>query len=365
MTGSVDLPELTSAEAEDAVRFAEQHQLDPIGETLRARGMNQFAALSSSLQDRYPGIYVDAAWVPKPELNESKAWISFTSAPPSALIAEIAATGIPVDLQVLGVPSRLERLRATALVHFEATSQLGTTDISTTADSATGVLTLTTSSISLQRSEALEISLTKALATNGLNAFTVHVVIVNQPVAILQRGGLRIGGCTGAFSVRKVSVYGISTAAHCGTQASTYDSRPITFQQSASPGADVAWYKFNSGTATSKFQYRRNLYRDVTAAINPVKGQTACVFGFGTADTGSPSGLCSTVEVVDSCTASQCYAIIAREKVTKEGDSGGPWYFGTEAKGVHNGETIYSGAYRSFFARISTLNGLGLYVLTQ
>lgn len=196
---STALPELTSAESEDAVRSAKQHGVDPELEKQRARGTNQFARLVTQLQDQYPNIYVDEAWTPTAQSNEAKARISVTSTPPAAFIAEIAATGIPVDIRQVNSPNRLERLRATELAHSTATSMLGTTDVLTTADSSTGVITITTPSIpDKTRNQLVSTTAEEALAANGPRQFSVHVDAVQGPVNVQQsRGGMRLPGCTG------------------------------------------------------------------------------------------------------------------------------------------------------------------------
>lgn len=367
--GSATAPELTPAESEDVTRSAEQHGVDPSIELERARGTNQFAHLVTELQAKYPSIYVDEAWIPADaQLGETSAWISLTSTPPADLIAQVSTIGVPVDIRVVNSPSRLERLHATELAHFTATSALDTTDVVTTADSSSGVLTITTS----KSYDQLETIIAAALAQEGLDGFTVRVVVAQGPVATPeQRGGMRFAqlGCTGAFSVKKGSVWGVTTAAHCGPSATVYENRAVTFVQDAGTNGDVEFYKFNSGTATSTFQFRLHEYRNVSAATNPVANQTTCNFGFGTVDYGTgpsnPSGLCSTVLVINACSVSACSAVIMAQKVTTNGDSGGPWYFGTEAKGTHVGEVVYLGAYRSAFSRISVLSRIGWAVVTS
>lgn len=365
-------PVLTAEEVEDLTRYAKQVGADPEQEINGARGVEQFASVVETLQNEFPDIFVGEMWDP-PWSTAARAAVTVNEDPPARFIEELETVGVPIDIVVKRLPTRVERLKATETAHNAVREFLQSDQVFTIADQDTGAITVRATAppddrATLQASAKSHIR--QAFNEQQLTRFTVNVELVTDPVVVDESGGYRLSGCTGGYSVKKVQKktgaiigWGISTAAHCSGMT-TYNGRAITAGAS-NTSADVRWYQYNSGTDTALFQYQLGMTRNVTTVANPVLNQRICDFGYGTVDYGgggNPSGLCAYVAATGSCTATTCSKVVMDSKVTVGGDSGGPWYFGSTAKGIHSGEALVgsgsSAHYVSQFAPISSLLGL-------
>lgn len=357
--GSGSLPELTPAQAEDVVRYAKQIGVDAADELEKSRGSDEFAELVESIEGRYSSVYVDAAWAPSPD-SPTKAWIAIREQPAAGLVAEIEKSGIPLELRVTDdtVASAQAREAATETVHHAARAILGSDDVSTTADSKSGIITVTANrgDSNVSRDQLVgELTLLLDATETGL---ALHVELTEQRVYTPEtKGGMLWGtNCTAGFTVFRNSAYGITSAAHCSAHSS-YGGFGVSTATTSAP-LDIRVSHYTSATPTRLFQYVNGAYRNATSSASPVAGALVCAFGYGSVNYGgggNPSGLCSTVLVAGSCTGTSCSKVITNGKVTVPGDSGGPWYNGNAARGLHTGEVLYGGSYRSTFARIGAL----------
>lgn len=158
-------------------------------------------------------------------------------------------------------------------------------------------------------------------------------------------------GCTGGFNVSQgVGVHGVLTAGHCN-DALTHENYPgsaetTLYGQAAHLGywGDFQWHTSN-GFELDDFYYNAGVVRDVAAVGTPVKGQTLCAFGHMTY-----GAWCDVVYQLDHCNGSACRLVAMENDIAQSGDSGGPWYYGSTAYGVHQGYKWWFGS-RDVFSR--------------
>ncbi len=102
--------------------------------------------------------------------------------------------------------------------------------------------------------------------------------------------------------------------------------------------------------------------RDVSNYSSPTLGQTLCLNGKTT------HSHCAQVRKVSVCSNGACNLVQMSIRVSEDGDSGGPWYSGNVAYGIHKGwQCDPSWPFdRSIFTRVTRLDeGLGVVVATS
>lgn len=178
-------------------------------------------------------------------------------------------------------------------------------------------------------------------------------------------GGEIITGCTSGFAVRRLSdsSRGIAFAEHC--DGTIYDDGDVLTYRGAHNGThgDMEWrygpdYEaddFYSGNSTTTEVNRR----DVSGYATSTEGQTLCFNGKTTH---------VHVRQVSVCSGSACNLVQMGNHSTDGGDSGGPWFFGNTAYGIHQG--VHCDPFcpydRSVFTKATRLdNGLGVVVATS
>ena len=118
-----------------------------------------------------------------------------------------------------------------------------------------------------------------------------------------------------------------------------------------------------SGTETTAktFYYAVGKYRRVTGLGTPMVNQKLCRFGRG-----GDVQKCDNVHDRTTCRGTRCNLVDMDHRRAQGGDSGGPWYLGGVAYGVHSG-AHYTGpgplnfTQRDQFTPIyNTLNDLGV-----
>ena len=149
-------------------------------------------------------------------------------------------------------------------------------------------------------------------------------------------GGEVISGCTSGFAVVDSSgTRGMATAAHC-TDFPTDDGQTLSLRE-AHKGSygDVQWH---TGTQTVYDDfYQGNSSQtetnsaDVSGTANPVKKQNLCRNGKTTHQK------CDKVRKLSVCKGSVCKLVSMENHNSKGGDSGGPYYVGGTAYGIHQG----------------------------
>lgn len=180
-------------------------------------------------------------------------------------------------------------------------------------------------------------------------------------------GGEDITGCTSGFAVRRLSdnSRGIAFAEHC--DGTIYDDGDkLTYRDSHNgthgdmewrygPDYEVDDFYAGNGSATEVNR------RDVSGYATPVEGQTLCFNGKTT------HKHCQQVRKVSVCSNGSCHLVQMGEHSTDNGDSGGPWFYGNTAYGIHKGSQYdpFWPYDRSVFTKVTRLDdGLGVVVAT-
>lgn len=201
--------------------------------------------------------------------------------------------------------------------------------------------------------------------SGGSAALGIPVTVMFSPSVtsdVHARGGLSYGGCTGAFIVNSGTQWGISSAGHCANPPATYDSSATGVTKQLS-NRDVQWTRLTSGTKKASFRIGASTFRTATSAADPVVGAPICHYGKATdnhCDRVSAKGVCWTYDGYPQ----YCGLFVTDNKTTDYGDSGGPYYYGTKAHGVHSGYRCYALNCDDMFSGIGSLALLSVTVNT-
>ncbi|MER5648327.1 S1 family peptidase [Streptosporangium sp. NPDC002524] len=196
------------------------------------------------------------------------------------------------------------------------------------------------------------------------------------------RGGGRLNGsvsnCTNGFNVTNTSTNarGSLTARHCAdsnpyftyqnhpTQATSTTTLSRFFRATA---YDLARYDKSATTAmtqTRTFYYDLNLARYAhDVGTSPVIGQPVCKYG-RTTNADCDNITHTNVDISDVIDDGKDYlGNILTDSITEPGDSGGPWYYGNRAWGIHSagGFNLSWGTWSAFVPadRVNDSGGLG------
>ncbi|MEV6984410.1 hypothetical protein AB0M95_24580 [Sphaerisporangium sp. NPDC051017] len=192
----------------------------------------------------------------------------------------------------------------------------------------------------------------KAAASTGRTVASVPVRFTEVPEIRSQDQATIKGGhwltdssanaCTSGFTITVGGLNGVATAMHCPNYMG-YEgaSGVIAYRNAASTtssGAniDLQWHSTIAGNTTStKFQADFSEERNVDSASNAMNDDPICNFGKG-----KNYQLCGTIYRLAVCRQGSLYwcgQAVTEENITVSGDSGGPWYLGNVAKGIHSG----------------------------
>lgn len=172
--------------------------------------------------------------------------------------------------------------------------------------------------------------------------------------------------CSSAFNVKTSSgTRGVLTAEHCInelTQENTPGSTETILSHVASHGGywgDFQWHT-SAGFEVDEFYYDVGTQRDLAAVGTAVKGQRLCAFGHASYD-----AWCDVVYQLDHCRFDYCRLVAMENNIASGGDSGGVWYYGSTAYGVHEGYKWHFGS-RDLYSRADYVdNALGVSILTS
>ncbi|MGN9914704.1 S1 family peptidase [Phytohabitans sp. LJ34] len=170
--------------------------------------------------------------------------------------------------------------------------------------------------------------------------------------------------CTGGFTVRTTTAVGTLTAGHCPNFLHYGSERILSFAAECDPTSstcergDMQWHA--TASIAPRFRAYSSVYRDVHTVGFPVVGETACHYGIGTGD-----GVCGTIRQANTClrldapdfeATRLCNAATMTADISEDGDSGGPWFYGNTALGIHHGQYRYAGEAQSVSAFTQTAN---------
>lgn len=356
-----DLASLNAAELSDLDAWANQNGSDLETAIESFAGQREFMALANRVEEEFEREFAHAAWVP----GDQPHGVIFVVGVPSAQLSEL------VDATTVRV--LVEGGLALSSSEFTAGVEALYTSISKVAGAANVALTGYP-----ERSE-VELFIAQTSETNLLevrsSAEPLEQLGVGVKVSIVSfdeetglegvLGGRQWGQCTAAFSVKRGSIYGMTTANHCTSVGlsmayqGTAMSGPTAPVSLSSSSGDIKWRRTVSTVAEPRFQATHGGYRLVTSTLNPVAGTAICKYGRVTGQT------CSTVVSTTVCANGYCGLSRVSSDISEPGDSGGPWFYGNTAMGVHHG-TAQSSLFgvASAFTRIGAVNLLNLVVLT-
>lgn len=356
----------------DVAAIAEQEGWSMSAAVRRVGWQEWFSAIADKLRSRFPDRFAGAAITGK----GTGAWIAFADEVP-ALAGRMTAK-LPVPVRLIGDRgfTEAELIDTLNARYAELTRRSDVRDAVGSYDLATGVIDLDVLPAAAVRSAREKASALARLAPRPAanRAIDIDLGLLERPDghtdSDLYGGGvlfLPVEGrrCTAAFTVvNKFSGReGVSTAYHCATSTLRYyhhGARSYTtierIARAAGTSGDIAWYTPGSYTPTNAFYYDYGKTRMVRGSGTPEVGQRVCNYGRAT------GYKCTTVYRNNVCreAGAYCGLTAASREVTYFGDSGGPWFFGTNAYGVHSARTSINGAVRSLFTPVNRLNDLGV-----
>lgn len=309
--------------------------------------------------------YVHAEWRPKD--SDAHALLVFNDEVPESIIEATKATGLVVEFRITDAPSASAQPDLIALVYNEIYGHPEIDEVSVSMEPVHGVIEveaatgLEPEAVSSIAAQALESGAART-SNNSLPGQKVPEVAVNVQDNLHQEpeyiGGENFGsGCTAGFVVSNGSAYGISTARHCTQAVTSYDGGTFTHhtRMDTSQG-DARWLRSTSGVPSPQFQIRAGHPRFVSGWRTPIVGESVCKYGRTSGRT------CAFVYRNSICSIGYCGLTAADKYISAGGDSGGPWYNGASARGVHHGVAPISGISRSLFSPVSSFSKMGAYV---
>lgn len=226
------------------------------------------------------------------------------------------------------------------------------------------------------------------LSSNGVSlpnsAAVIDVPGLSKPSARLYGGNwLYLANstpwCTAGFSVKHHSKgLGITTAGHCPPSPYRGDNRQLYFSYKRLPlvgsgreygSYDVQWHKPNGHRPVQRFYHDGYSTRPVTGARGwkrVGKGDRVCHYGMTTGKT------CGNIRnkyyAPSYISNAQKRFVVVHNRYNRDisgnGDSGGPWYNGQIAYGIHSGTAPYGnqGYIDGIYMPINYVRDLGLWV---
>lgn len=335
------------------------------------QGIHEFSAYAARLEETMPDTFVRAGLATTS--GAADYWIQFTTKPSSGIVAELGR--LPADTEVqYGAPASSKELED--LAYALTTSLAAHPDVIRSAgtryDHERRVIRVRYAPVDGTPPTTLSSVLHEAL-TMGTIAGQLPIEVVPEldvdliaVTEITVQGGRDlnlVGGaahCTAGFTARRNGNRGVLTARHCNN-ALVYGNTPSAISrnpaQTGNPSFDLQFHRTLTGNGhTTNKQFRATSRqasgdRTVTAVANAPMDSVVCHWGRTTGRS------CSTVAATNVCRAfsdgvTRCGLDVTEDNVSAGGDSGGPWYFGNIARGIHTG----GGGGESLFTRIGRVN---------
>ncbi|MBI5838635.1 MAG: S-layer homology domain-containing protein, partial [Chloroflexi bacterium] len=212
---------------------------------------------------------------------------------------------------------------------------------------------------------------------NGLLQLPDYVVVITipklgEPEANIY-GGLAMNKCNTAFSVQdiyEVLGRGVTTAGHCSENYSlSYNGIGLPAQTWLKSGSyDVGFHTTPGFTVTNQFKAGNTDIRRVTAIKprdNQAVGAYVCKYGV---TTGYTCGHISSKTVYGNVNPPLAATFIRVDNtggyndLSSGGDSGGPWFLGTTAYGIHHASSGID-PNDAIYMAINYVGGLGVSVV--
>ena len=343
---------------------------------------DDFALMATELEEQFPAEFAGAEIV---DAAGRVAAIAFKGRVPTEALARTTAFGL-ADVRVTGGTGHSVREldERVAAVHAAVAGRRDlVSDVVSTYDPDTGAITVEAApSHPAGQGGSDDEVLVERLWSGLPEAARRHVAAIRITAAVANRSESALGGgriertndyrlaCTTGFSARTASgIAGIVTAGHC-SNSTTYEdysgAAEVAMGLGGPPGGDWGDFQFQttSTTEVDDFYYNKGVTRDVTGIANPTSGQRLCKFGHaygvGCAYVQDLSA-CAT-DTAEGVTYTACRLVRTDNDISEGGDSGGPWYYGNTAYGIHWGTFSTWLGERSAFSRTTyvdeALNGV-------
>ncbi|MEO1231466.1 MAG: S1 family peptidase [Myxococcota bacterium] len=326
-----DAPGLNPAELEDLSVIARERgwTLDQAIE--RVGWEEAYDRAVSEIRAAHPDTFSGSVITPEASTD---AWMGFAGEIPDGVVDHPAFAGIDIELHAhLGYSE--EGLHSQLLEVHHAIRAAGYPDVLSAYNVEDGTIDVSvgTEESSLASHELFATLPASARAPNvRLNVGPSH-----HHANHLLSGGNHLNGCTAGFNVRSGSTDGMLTAGHCGRSVRILPDAGgamISLSYRASHEGrwgDFGWHTTTRDTFRTFFQYDTGRRREVWRMGQASKGRTLCRYGRTTPQR------CDTVHRVNVSSGGEDRLAMMKNNYADHGDSGGPWFYGSTAYGVHEG----------------------------
>lgn len=355
----------------DAQKYAEVFGVSP--EEAYSRLEDQTVAgdllqrVSSIAGDRYAGGWIEnePTWRVQVRLTEGREL--------TAVHRLLANSGLPVEVAYSGTVSEADLVAAaTALAATYAGDTEGVDGVE--VDIMTGELVVLVNPIAESLSEVTTSSAEVAARTIAAS-IPVRIERTDAPATDSNRGGVLMSTCTAGFTVRGSSATGLATAGHCGSTQS-YATSPSGSASNSAPfitesrtsSADVQWHTTPNHSDVGQFygDYANSATVRTGSGVAAV-GQLLCHRGKVTGYTCGNVTSTAYAPTYSGACPSTCSASFVRVEGSGlgnlQGDSGGPWFAGGTAYGIHKGGQLGEVAVWACFTPVARLSNLGVSLL--
>lgn len=291
--------------------------------------------------------------------------IALTDGAPVVLDAVARATSVPVSVEYRAGPSEKALISEASRLAAWATGSPGIDGVE--ADVRGPELVV----------YANDVGQTSVQRSAPISADGVAIRFVNSGTpagdAATVRGGVATSSCTSAFSVTAGGIIGFATAGHCGSSQSWAATPTGSTSNTSTYGgeirssnADIQYHRVSSPhSATSAF------FGGSATTATTRQGTGTAFVGQGLCHRGKTTGYsCGNVTSTTfaptwegACPGTTCSASFVRVDgttlSTSGGDSGGPWFSGGAAYGIHKG----GGAGWCVYTPVARLSSLGVSLL--
>ncbi len=306
---------------------------------------------------------------------------------PAAIATEIEQSGLAIGLDVTATASQAALVARTHAI-AQALHDAGSTDFAVAPNIRTQRIDVILGVTDESAANASEFERTvRELETSTIGVGVSRVAespftpdtAQGGTAASKNRNGSGVA-CTFSLGVRSGSIYGLLTAGHCANTLYYFDpvsgsTTALTLQDEYEGYyGDFAWYSY-SGTVEPKFYAGSST--SSLRTVTSVKSATSIAIGdyyckYGRA---SNRGGCNNVKYTGVCHngggSVVCNQVRMRSVYGACGDSGGPWFSGTQAVGVNTGRYGTDGncsttcSEHAFTPVASAAEDLGTQVLTR
>lgn len=365
---------LDDATRADLKAFADKRGVDMAELTASHDGIHEFSELATTFESSEADTFVQAG------VASSGPWLLFTDRPDDQILSAVASLPVDVDVR-FGAPASQEELENAigALVASLAGESDGVASVSAEIAEGADSIVVRYQRDGVSRASGSTVSFDDALqsaaSTQDDGQLPVPVEFtetdnVFRTEETVQGGrglwvGTTSGVCTAGFTARRpTGNRGVLTAAHCVDNLLYRGlTGVITFGRAARNSSqgriDIQFHRTNSGHSTNaQFRATGTTAADdrvANGASNPPVGSVVCHWGnttrYDCAEVAA-TGLCLTY----SDGAARCALTRTDESITDHGDSGGPWFLGNTARGIHAGTTSAGSAFTQIGAATNYLD---------